>query len=329
MKPWKKQKNIFHKVKFRTDININPAKHKITYEAGLFFLGSCFSENIYNKVAYFKFKSGSNPFGILYNPAAIENLISKALQGYIYSEKNIFELNERWHSFDSHSVLSNTEKETLIENLNNAAATTAAQLKTATHVFITLGTAWVYRHKATKQIVGNCHKVPQNEFQKELLSITEIRTYLKSCISQIKAVNPEVKIVFTVSPVRHLKDGFVENSRSKAHLLTSIYEFVEENASCHYFPAYEIVQDDLRDYRFYEEDLVHPNQMAIDYIWEKFSASWIDEACTAVMKKVDAVQKGLAHKPFNPNAEAHQRFLKNLKISKEELAKVHGIDFEP
>ena len=314
-------------MKFRTEIQINPAKHKITYDAGLFFLGSCFSENIFNKVDYFKFKSASNPFGILYNPAAIENIISKSLNGYTYSEKDVFELNERWHCYDSHSVLSESNKETLIENLNNATTKTSEHLKTASHLFITIGTAWVYRSKASEKIVGNCHKVPQREFDKELLSIAKIEVLLKSCISQIKAVNPSAQIVFTVSPIRHLKDGFVENMRSKSHLISAVHSIKDQIENVSYFPSYEIVHDDLRDYRFYAEDLVHPNQMAIDYIWEKFQNTWIDTTCEPIMKKVDFVQKGLAHRPFNPKAEAHQTFLKKIETAKSELAEKYGIQF--
>ncbi len=314
-------------MKFRTEIQINPAKHKITYDAGLFFLGSCFSENIFSKVDYFKFNSASNPFGILYNPAAIESVISKSLEGYNYTEKDVFELNERWHCYDSHSVLSDSNKETLIENLNNAVSGTAKQIKTASHLFITLGTAWVYRAKSTEKIVGNCHKVPQKAFNKELLSIPQIESMLKSCISQIKAVNPKAQIVLTVSPIRHLKDGFVENIRSKSHLISAVHSIKDQVENVWYFPSYEIVHDDLRDYRFYAEDLVHPNQMAIDYIWEKFQDTWIDTSCEPIMKKVDFVQKGLAHRPFNPQAEAHQAFLKKIEATKSELMQRHSIQF--
>ena len=314
-------------MKFRTEIQINPAKHKITYEAGLFFLGSCFSENIFKKVDYYKFKAHSNPFGILYNPAAIESVISKSLQGYTYSEKDFFELNERWHCYDSHSDLSNANISTAIENLNKAVTTTAKNLTSATHLFITLGTAWVYRNVDTKHIVGNCHKVPQQQFDKELLPVSEIEKLLQRIIEQVKTVNSTIQIVFTVSPIRHLKDGFVENARSKSHLITAIHNITDTNEPISYFPSYEIVQDDLRDYRFYAEDLVHPNQMAIDYLWEKFQNTWIDSTCEPLMKKVAFIQKGRSHRPFNPKAAAHQAFLKKIEKAKEELKGKFNIEF--
>lgn len=314
-------------MKFRTEISSNPAQHKITYDAGLFFLGSCFSENIFKKTDYYKFNTTSNPFGILYNPAAIETIISKALDQHRYTEDELFFLNERWHCFDSHSDLSSPNKETLLQNLNNALANTAEQLKTASHIIITLGTAWVYKQKENDTLVGNCHKVPQREFEKSLLSTTEIHAILDRITTRIKASNPQTKFLFTVSPVRHLKDGFVENTRSKSHLITAIHELVDNKQNCHYFPAFEIVNDDLRDYRFYAEDLVHPNTVAIAYIWEKFTQAWLADSCTPIMKKVAFVQKGLAHRPFNPNAEAHQIFLKKIEDVKSELKAKNNIDW--
>lgn len=297
---------------FRTDIQLKKEENQIDYASKLLLIGSCFSENISKKLAYFKFDVASNPFGILFNPKAIETLIEHSLNKKIYSEKDVFLLNERWHCFDAHSDLSANYINELISNLNNAVKSTNNRLKKATHIIITLGTSWTYRFTETNAIVGNCHKVPQKKFTKELLSVDEISTSLKNICHKISEVNPKTTVIFTVSPVRHIKDGFVENSLSKAHLITAIHKTLGV-ASGKYFPSFEIMMDDLRDYRFYNIDMLHPNETAIDYIWEHFKHGWIQENTFSIMKEVDSIQKGLAHKPFNSDSEQHQQFLTDLQ----------------
>ena len=302
-------------MKLQTHIPLQQAKNQIDYQNRLLLLGSCFSENIGNKLDYFKFQSLQNPFGILFHPLAIEKLISRAIKKEAYTEKDVFFLNERWHCFDAHSDLSHPSKEKLLQTLNSALEATLAQLQIATHVFITLGTAWVYKNINTNSVVANCHKVPQKDFSKELLSVDEIQKSLENIIQKIQTINPNVQMVFTVSPVRHLKDGFVENQRSKAHLISAIHSllsFRAESRKEDYFPSYEIMMDELRDYRFYEADMIHPNQVAIDYIFEKFKLVYISEKDFAVMDKVEAIQKGLQHRSFNDDSVEHQKFLKSL-----------------
>ncbi|MDP3313682.1 GSCFA domain-containing protein [Lutibacter sp.] len=313
---------------FRTNINLQKEANQIDYSSKLLLIGSCFSENISAKLSYFKFNVKSNPFGILFNPIAIEHLISNASNSKIYTEKDVFQLNERWHCFDAHSDLSSSDKQKLLQNLNHAIASTIKQLQEATHIIITLGTSWVYKLIETNSVVGNCHKVPQKKFLKELLSVDEITASLENMCAFIKNANPAVTIIFTVSPVRHLKDGFVENSQSKAHLLTSIHQIVPLlGVRGLYFPSYEIMMDDLRDYRFYTNDMLHPNETAINYIWEQFQQVWIDEKTTSTMKEVDSIQKGLAHKPFNSNSEQHQEFLTDLQIKITSLKNNFNIAF--
>jgi lysophospholipase L1-like esterase len=297
------------------------AHHQIDYTSKLFLLGSCFSENIGNKLSYFKFQSTQNPFGILFHPKAIEQLILNSINSKKYTEEDIFQLNERWHCFDSHSELSSNSKEELLQNLNEAIKTTKEQLTNSTHIIITLGTAWIYRHISSDVVVANCHKVPQKQFLKELLSVDEVTESLESICELIKSVNPKASIIFTVSPVRHIKDGFIQNQQSKSHLIAGIHNVIEPRKNIHYFPSYEIMMDELRDYRFYNEDMIHPNQTAINYIWEKFVYSWINESSIQTMKQVEEIQKGLTHKPFNPNSEAHQKFLEKLTLKKEQLKK--------
>ena len=295
--------------------------HQINYNSKLLLLGSCFSENIGNKLAYYKFQSAVNPFGILFQPKAIETLITNAINQKKYSDEDIFFHNERWHNFEAHSSLSSTDKNEITNNLNTANTATLNYLKNSTHIVITLGTSWVYRYIETDTIVANCHKIPQKQFLKEILSVEEITESLEAIISLLKTINNKVSIIFTVSPVRHLKDGFIENQRSKAHLLSAIHQIIEPRNNTHYFPSYEIMMDELRDYRFYAEDMIHPNKTAIDYIWEHFSEVWLSEEAEQTMKEVATIQKGLTHRSFNPTSEAHLKFLKNLEQKKETLLK--------
>lgn len=305
---------------FRTNIQLQKERNQIDYNSKLLLIGSCFSENIHQKLDYFKFNTYSNPFGILFNPKAIEKLVVNAINCEKYTEKDCFELIERWHCFDAHSDLSAVKKDELIDNLNTSITNTNKFINEASHILITLGTAWVYRFIETDKYVGNCHKIPQKKFLKELLTIDEILASLENICALIKEINPLANIIFTVSPVRHLKDGFTENSLSKSHLLSAIHQIIDKRNQLYYFPSYEIMMDDLRDYRFYNNDMVHPNETAIKYIWEQFQNVWLNEKSISLMKEIDTIQKGLAHKPFNPNSKQHKDFLNNL-YSKIQLLK--------
>jgi len=314
---------------FRTNITLQKERNQINYHSNLLLIGSCFSENISKKLAYYKFQTHSNPFGILFNPIAIETFITNAINKKKYTEKDVFQLNERWHCFDAHSDLSATDKNDLLNNLNEGVSNTNKQLRESSHIIITLGTAWMYRFIETDTIVGNCHKVPQKKFLKELLTVEEIVASLDNICTLIKSINPTVNVIFTVSPVRHLKDGFVENAQSKAHLISAIHQLIGtlSGVEVFYFPSYEIMLDDLRDYRFYANDMVHPNETAIDYIWEQFKQVWIAENTHQIMIEVENIQKGLAHKPFNPNSVQHHTFLKNLQQKITDLNNNHSVQF--
>ena len=296
----------------------------INYDSKILLLGSCFSENIGDKLAYFKFQTSQNPFGILFHPKAIETLITNAINEKEYSEEDIFFLNERWHCFEAHSSLSSSNKEELLNTLNLQIKSANKQLHESTHLIITLGTAWMYRFIESDTIVTNCHKVPQKKFLKKILSVDEITESIENVIALIKSINKKITISFTVSPVRHLKDGFVQNQQSKSHLLAAIHQVIEARKRIHYFPSYEIVMDELRDYRFFNEDMIHPNKTAINYIWEKFSKAWISEGSKETMKEVSTVQNGLNHRPFNPNSTQSQQFLVNLKNRIETLKERHN-----
>jgi len=275
-------------------------------------LGSCFSENIGDKLNYYKFKTTQNPFGILFHPKAIEKIIVEAVNAKEYTENDIFFHQERWHSFDAHSSLSTPNKDKLLQQLNSASTATLTALKETNCCIITLGTSWVYKLVENDKVVANCHKVSQKKFSKKLLSVEEVTTSLNTIIQHIESVNKETIIIFTVSPVRHLKDGFVENTQSKAHLISAIHKFTHQT-NVSYFPSYEIMMDELRDYRFYAEDMIHPNKTALKYIWNKFVGSWFSDNSLLLMKEIDAIQKGISHRPFNENAVEHQKFLENLR----------------
>ena len=307
-------------MQFRTEVPIWKSHIPISYDSKILLLGSCFSENIGNKFEYYKFQNTVNPFGIIFNIVSIEKLIQRAVAKNYFTEKDIFFHNDLWHCFEVHSELSNSNKYSFLESLNQLIESTNQQISQLTHCIITLGTSWVYSLRQAQSdnqsIVANCHKVPQKEFTKELLSAEENERSLLNIVSLIQSINTDCKFIFTVSPVRHIKDGFFENNVSKANLLSAINKLLQKEhckSIAEYFPSYEIMIDELRDYRFYAEDMLHPNQTAVDYIWIKFSENFIAKSEFETMQQVSEIQKALSHRPFNPNTESHQKFLKNLE----------------
>nr|WP_321246768.1 GSCFA domain-containing protein [uncultured Psychroserpens sp.] len=301
----------------QTKIPLKPNPfNQIDYNAKVLLLGSCFSENIGETFEYFKFQQKQNPFGIMFHPLAIETLITNVINEKQYTSDDIFLHNEQWHCYDAHSRLSNSSKEQLLQDLNDNITNAYQFLHEASHVVITLGTAWAYRFIETDAFVANCHKIPQKKFLKELLSVEKITESLEATMSLVRSINPKVTFIFTVSPVRHIKDGFVENMQSKAHLITAIHHVVEPRNNYYYFPSYEIMMDELRDYRFYNADMLHPNTTAINYIWERFVTVWISEDTQTTIQSVEEIQKGIAHRPFNPKSDVHQTFLKQLDNKK-------------
>jgi hypothetical protein len=299
---------------FSTQIPITPYKHSIDYHSVVLSIGSCFADHIGNKLAYYKFISYTNPFGIIFNSVSIATLIERAVLKRYFNAEDVFYHNECWSCYEVHSELNHTNPDVFLENLNTQLDYLHQYLSNSTHIILTYGTSWVYRFKSSGAIVANCHKVKQSEFEKELLSITQIESSIQRTLDLIQTVNPNAKVLFTVSPVRHIKDGFVENQRSKAHLIAGIHQILEQNNTlCHYFPSYELLMDELRDYRFYAADLLHPNTIAVDYIWERFVENTISNDVFGTMNAVENIQKGLSHIPFNPNSTSHLKFVENLQ----------------
>jgi hypothetical protein len=306
-------------MQFTTQIPIAKSNTPVDYTSKVLSLGSCFAQNMGEKFAYYQFQNTVNPFGIIFNPISIQRLMERAVNNQKFTADDLFFHNESWHCFELHSEMSQPERNEMLEHINGILEQFVQDLQKATHLVITLGTAWVYKHLTSQQIVANCHKIPSSAFEKELLSADQIKQSLSEITFLVRSLNPEVHFIFTVSPVRHLKDGFVENQRSKAHLISALHSFLQFDADSSYFPAYEIMMDELRDYRFYADDLLHPNALAIEYIWQKWTETHINSSCYSLMEEVAYLRKALAHRPFQPQSESHQKFLSQLQIRIEKL----------
>lgn len=299
---------------FRTELSIPAFEAKISHQSKVVLLGSCFSENMYQRFEYFKFEVVSNPFGIIFNSFSLLNLIKRTVEKDYYTADEVVFHNDLYQSLEVHSSMSQLTSESLLQNLNHVIDPFHGQLQSATHLFLTLGTSWVYSDLESGNIVANCHKIPQNKFEKKLISAKENFDCIDQIVKILRSFNPNLEVVLTISPVRHLKDGMVENQVSKANLISAVYQLVQENNEVKYFPSYELVMDDLRDYRFFANDLLHPNDLAIQYIWDKLMQSYCSEVTMNLMKEIDVIQKSLSHKPFNPNTLSHQKFVQNLDL---------------
>lgn len=293
---------------FRTIITPQKQAHKIDYQSKILLLGSCFTEHISQKLAYFKFDILTNPFGIIFNSSAIKTAINHCVLDRAYTKSDLNWHHNLWSSFNHHSQFSKPELEATLAEINSKINEAHQFIKEASHIVITLGTAWVFTDNDSGKIVANCHKVPQQRFTKSLQNIADITNDLDEINNAIKSINQRAKLLFTVSPVRHLRNGFAENMLSKAHLISAVHQHVNIQKDSYYIPAYEIMMDDLRDYRFYEADMIHPNSTAIDYIWDFFKFGWLSDKELIIMKKIDSIQRDLQHRPFNKNTEAYKVF---------------------
>ena len=293
---------------FHLEFTPKPFDDKISHPHNLLLIGSCFTEQIGTKLSNHKFSVLDNPNGILFNPVSICKSISSYIENKQYTEADLFYQNESWNSWEYHSRFSDPDKQKCLKGINESQYKANTFLKNADWLLITLGSAFVYELE-NKEVVANCHKVPTDKFIKRLLPFEEVFAGLQQMIEKVKIFNPGIKIIFTISPVRHLRDGFVENNRSKATLIQAVHQLTEKNADCIYFPAYELIIDDLRDYRFFAEDMVHPNYAATNYVWEKFIAACIDEPSQQLMKEIAVIVAAKNHKPFNPASEQHKKFL--------------------
>lgn len=282
----------------------------ISHESKLFLMGSCFAENIGEKLHELKFNCTLNPNGILFNPISIATALNDYLNNTIITDNNLVFTNGLYHSFNHHGSFSNTNKEELVNKINHTTRQAHNALKHADVLLITFGTSNVYVNNDNSEVVANCHKFPQSKFSKEQLQPGEIINRYSQLIEDLKVFNPKLKIIFTVSPVKYLKDGLIENNLSKAVLTYSVHEIIKQYNYCSYFPAYELVTDDLRDYRFYKPDMAHPNHQAIQYVWEKFELSYFNPETKKLNEKIKDIITAASHRPIHEDTEAHIRFKK-------------------
>ena len=306
---------------FRTIVPVKEGIPKISHSSGVFLIGSCFVENIGDKLDWFKFKTLQNPTGIIFHPSPIRRFFQRLSNNEEFQEKDVLEFNGAWQSLEAHSDMRRETKDECLADLNAALKESREFIHNASHLIISLGTSWGYVYEGKDAIAANCHKIPQKKFTKELSSVPEIINDLEvidHCISQI---NKQAKVIYTVSPVRHLKDGFVENQRSKAHLITALHQFLNSSERSQYFPSYELLMDELRDYRFYAEDMLHPNKIAVDYIWKLFSENWLSDKSVFMNAEIDKIQKALSHSPRAENSPSHRKFLTDLQRKIEEIQK--------
>lgn len=296
---------------FRTPIIPEASNHKIYCKDPLILTGSCFTENIGNLLTENKFNTLVNPFGILYNPISIFRLLNHALDKKEVDTSRIILDQGVYKHFDFHSDISSLEESELVDNINEAFALTRAQLIQSKWIIITLGSAFVYKHKKLDDIVGNCHKISASSFNKHLLTVEEIIKSFERFKDNIRNYNEDIHFILTVSPVRHLRDTLEMNAVSKATLRLASYQLNKSNNDIHYFPSFEILMDDLRDYRFYEPDMLHPNKVAIDYIWDFFQKTYFDAEAITFIKEWKKILNAIHHKPFQPDSKEHHDFILN------------------
>lgn len=294
----------------------------------IFLIGSCFSENIAQKLSQRKFNILSNPSGILFDTLSIEKTISDISNRKKYVESDLFYQNELNGSWAHHTDFSFTDISKSIASINQSIEDSHLWLQNTDTVIITLGSAFSYFHKSEQRYVANCHKVPQTEFQKELISIDRIISSLENIREMILSINPACNFILTISPVRHLRDGVVENNRSKARLIEAINQFTILHPDVYYFPSYEIVIDVLRDYRFFDIDFAHPNYLATDIVFDYFKDLCLDPSCIDIMEKFNHLNLAMKHRSRNPDTEAHKRFLEtHLEKAKDYQTKYPDLDF--
>ena len=316
-------------MKLFTKVEIGEIPHKIQHSDRILTLGSCFSENIGQRLLTNKFHITCNPFGIIYNPVSISKSLNRIANATSVTSEELLLCQKYYCHLEFHSQHNRLDKQATLKSLNTAISSSHAFANEGIDwLFVTLGTSFVYRHLATNQIVANCHKIPAKEFTRELLETSEILTSLKQAIAALKKRSPQLKTIFTVSPIRHTRDGLQQNARSKARLVDAANEMAHIYPDCYYYPAYEIMTDELRDYRWYEADLIHPNQQAIDYIWNQFKIFALSEKSKEMITKIEALHRNLNHRPFLKESEEYQTFLKRTEQQMDRLkAEDHTLNF--
>lgn len=313
---------------FRTEIEPLNYDFKLDHSKRLIAIGSCFSHTIGQRLEQAKFSININPYGTVFNPLSIFNLLDHAIEQSPLDETSIIQRDGLYLSHELHSSFKAASPEKLQQVFQKKNARLHKNLKKAEVLIITLGTSWIYEKKRSQELVSNCHKVPQKEFDKRLLHLEEIMTGFFTLKEKLDELNPKLRILLTVSPVRHTRDTLHGNAVSKSNLLLACHYLSQMADNVYYFPSYEMVVDDLRDYRFFEKDMIHPNAQAIEYIWEKFSSALFTEKAIKDCEQLTQIQSAIAHEAFNPKSEAHQQFLSRTLMKAEELNKEIGLKKE-
>jgi hypothetical protein len=308
---------------FRLTFPVSPLATPVSYTDKILMIGSCFAEEIGERLQQYHFDALINPHGILYNPISITQALHTYLDGKKYTRADLFQQNDLWHSWDHHSRFSGINPEEVLAGINAAQEAAARQLEEADWLIITLGSAFTWSLTSNNYVVGNCHKVPAASFHKKLLSPPDAISALDNLMHRLFFRNRKVKIMFTISPVRYARDGVVENNLSKAVLIQTVHHLVNKFDRLFYFPAYELVIDDLRDYRFYKEDLVHPNEQAVNYVWDHFTANCLQESDKPLLPRVAEIIRARQHRPFNPEGAQHQQFLQTYARKTKQLMEEH------
>ncbi len=303
---------------FRTTLPSFMPDLQLDHRESIACFGSCFAEHMAKRLQDAKFDCLLNPFGIQYNPISIAQSIDQILEDYSFCDRDLVKNESRWFSLLHHSTYSDKKADALKNKLQKAASEAKQKLQQTKLFIFTFGTAYYYQHKATDIIAANCHKLPQEQFDKKRFSAEEITKHFSNTLDKLFRIHPDAHFIFTVSPIRHAKDGLIENTRSKASLHLSIEAILKQYPQAIYFPSYEIMMDDLRDYRFYGPDMLHPTPTAIEYIWKHFTEYTFSKETHALSKQITAIQSAVAHRPFHVDSEGHQKFIRSTlqKISK-------------
>ncbi len=297
---------------FRTVVDVPGNRQKLDYETPSLWMGSCFTENIGSRLEQLKFPSDVNPFGVLYNPESIGNSLVILTEKRLFTEKDLQYGNDLWYSFYHHSSYSHPDRDICLQKINDSIDRASGLLKNAAFLFITFGTARVYKLKESGAVVSNNHKLPHDRFTNILLEVDDIVDSYINLINDLREFNPGLNLVFTLSPVRHWKDGATGNQVSKSTLMLAIAKLTETCSNVSYFPAYEIVMDELRDYRFYGEDMLHVSNQGVEYIWKRFMDSFFAPSALPLAKEIAGIKQGIEHRSFNPCTERHRQFLRGL-----------------
>ncbi len=313
---------------FRTVINIPPGPFKISHHTGIVFMGSCFSEYIGGKMKKLKYPADVNPFGVIYNPLSIEKSLHLILDRKKYTPDDLEHTGDKWFSFDHHSRFTEQNRNDCLEKINRRMAMARENLRSAKFLILTFGTAWVYEDAGTGRVVSNCHKLPADRFKRRLAGTQEITEGMLAVMDRINRFNPDIHYIFTISPVRHWKDGAVGNALSKSILVVSANSLTGSAKNATYFPAWEIAMDDLRDYRYYEEDMIHPNSTMIAYIWERFSDTYFTQETIRINREIEKIMQTQSHRPRFPGSNEHKTFIEQTRKRIRALEKKYSfLDF--